>query len=62
MTRPTIESETKAVKKDNTLAEIIRAMVTENIRRYQNSMHIYTDGSKSERRAGAAAFVDNTVR
>ena len=62
MTRPTIESETKVAKKDNTPAEIIRAIATENIRRYQNSKHIYTDGSKSERGAGAVAIVDNTVR
>ena len=62
MNRPTINSETKVAKKDNTPAEIIRAIATENIRRYQNSKLIYTDGSKSERGVGAAVIVDNTVR
>ena len=62
ITLPTIESETIGVKKDDRPAEISRAIATANIRRYQNSKHIYTDGSKSERGVGAAGIVDNTVR
>ena len=62
MTRPEFESELAVLRKDSTPAEALKAIALENMNRYENSRQIYTDGSKSEKRVGAAAVVGNKVK
>ena len=60
--RPEIECSLSVFKKNNTPTSILKAMAKDQIAKFEDFKHIFTDGSRSENGVGAAAVMNDIVK